>query len=1056
VRFRELPTIEPVTMMTLSEDGRFLMMSHQGAESVSVWDVRGERLAAVLESPTPRNLLSRGNQLYVAGHGEGVVSVFEFGESGWRFAEQFEVDHPHIVHLAAAQGEHFDGRILVTCHEGGRTASDEGSHIILLQPDEPRQREVSRATLAEVSFDGRLVMTQGSFKLNPSGGLTAYDFEEFLNGKAEPVFVGGVPRTPYVYQVHPGSYWFGDRVLFGGVPIRRVDEHLAGMVVPDHSQPLCYAMAPVRLAARRLSDSLPPVADRRIEWPAQVDFGKVSHRTNRHWNYLLDHPVAFTHGNDLYLFVLDMSRNVVLHAKTPAVIRRESTAELPIVAASGSADEVFIVPAGGAPRRAFKPPVQRNDPVTPDKPAPVPRVVAAFQPAAANAAEPLPEGLPENLRPFFVVEAMKGRETTRSLRGGTLDIVALAISADGSTIVSCGRNGVCQAIDVKTGEPLGKYQRDEGLEGEQFCIAVSGDGRLAAIGGEFQAVHVWDTRTGEHKFTHDAPDSAVVSVGISDDGKWMIAATENASVYRFPPLGGLGNALVFGPDLPRYDVFGITPDGESAVGTYSAGRSVLYNFPKPGTKSEPPPTPEQVQGPDGPELQKAYILRQWVFPFNHRPGPFTAAGASRNLAAWVGPSDGVTVMSLWRDGLKLSHWESGELGITFVKDIAITPDNERLVAVNSLNVIVVMDLPTKRIVRSLKLSGGIATAAAVSRDGRLVALGYRDAHIALVELVPVPDTPQVVFRKAVLAARDSENYELLEQLAQWLGRDDEPVSWSQGVPGYQQLLNDLLHSPMGWDGPLVDAGAPLRRWFEKHPESDLARLAMTLSLIAEGWSARGSGFAGSVTEEGWRKFGEAIDKAEEVLGEIEVNEETPPEYFRLALILARAQSGVGRERFDELTAQLMKFAPRYVPAHDQAVEYLLPRWHGEPGDIADYVERVSDQVGDEIGGEAGDILYGQITMEAARFGLHGVDFREFFLAHGLDLDRARRGLELLRKARPADPTLLRDLIYSAWLAEDRPAALRLLKEFSALKNPPPDLWNKPVSVSAIRLWAQSL
>jgi hypothetical protein len=118
-----------------------------------------------------------------------------------------------------------------------------------------------------------------------------------------------------------------------------------------------------------------------------------------------------------------------------------------------------------------------------------------------------------------------------------------------------------------------------------------------------------------------------------------------------------------------------------------------------GTKSEPLPTLEQVQGPNGPELQRAYFLRQGVFPFSHRPGPYTAAGASQKLAAWVGPFDRVTIISLWRDGLKLSHWESGELGMSGAKAIAITPDNERLVAVNSVNVIVVMDLPTKQIVR---------------------------------------------------------------------------------------------------------------------------------------------------------------------------------------------------------------------------------------------------------------------------------------------------------------------------------------------------------------------
>lgn len=241
VTFEPLLLDEPATSFTMSEDGRFVIMSHQAAGLVSIYDVMADKVTHVIHTDSPRALLSRGDQLFVGNFGEGKISVFS-ASNAWKLQNEIKVTKPKIVFMSAACQQNFAGEILVTCHGEGGQASYQDSTIFLVDVQRDRCKEVSRQALASVSFDGKTALTQSSFNLSPSGGLRVYSYDEFVAGDPEPIFQGGIQQTPFVYQSYSGSYWLSENMVFGGAPIALVHEKLGQIVIPDTMQKLIYVM----------------------------------------------------------------------------------------------------------------------------------------------------------------------------------------------------------------------------------------------------------------------------------------------------------------------------------------------------------------------------------------------------------------------------------------------------------------------------------------------------------------------------------------------------------------------------------------------------------------------------------------------------------------------------------------------------------------------------------------------------------------------------------------------------------------------------------------------
>ncbi len=232
-------------------------------------------------------------------------------------------------------------------------------------------------------------------------------------------------------------------------------------------------------------------------------------------------------------------------------------------------------------------------------------------------------------------------------------------------------------------------------------------------------------------------------------------------------------------------------------------------------------------------------------------------------------------------------------------------------------------------------------------------------------------------------------------------------------------------------------------WQKAFPESVIPRLVAADNWISFGYAARGTGFANTVTEEGWKAFNARMAKAENVLRAAGSFESRDAEYYTRLIGLAQSQS-VSRELVDPLFEKALNLDSTYYPACLAMAHYLLPRWHGEPGDevkLAEYLFK-------RIDGPAGKIAYAMIAMQHAHY--DGMQL----LTAAYPYEHLMAGFEAI-----ADefPTQFDKIERGAWLAavsDDRTAALKLLDRF-----PPqccdPRIWGTPQVMWACRHWAAS-
>jgi hypothetical protein len=177
----------------------------------------------------------------------------------------------------------------------------------------------------------------------------------------------------------------------------------------------------------------------------------------------------------------------------------------------------------------------------------------------------------------------------------------------------------------------------------------------------------------------------------------------------------------------------------------------------------------------------------------------------------------------------------------------------------------------------------------------------------------------------------------------------------------------------------------LQRWVKARPESITARVALALAYLEYASDARGSGYADTVSQSGWKLFEERTAEAKRILTEASKLATKCPEWYVAMQMVSVNQSWPvpeARTLFEEAN----KLEPEYYTyARDHAM-YLLPKWSGEPGDTEKFVQEIADR----IGGDKGDILYFQVA--AASYVICGCDHNP-----ELSWDRIKRGFEASEK-----------------------------------------------------------
>jgi hypothetical protein len=269
-------------------------------------------------------------------------------------------------------------------------------------------------------------------------------------------------------------------------------------------------------------------------------------------------------------------------------------------------------------------------------------------------------------------------------------------------------------------------------------------------------------------------------------------------------------------------------------------------------------------------------------------------------------------------------------------------------------------------------SQGHAQGAAPDADRLLqVARAYAQGQQSTAKLSSVESQPaassadgteqEAEYKNEIMMDLVRKDYDALDNAAR---QNRVPTARFSGgtwkVWGFYEGLNEPPTGSGATDDDWKAQIGALRAWGAARPQSAAARIALADAYMGWGWKARGTGYANTVSDEGWQLYNDRQALAASVLVDAAKLKDKSPYWFSVMAYVALAQ-GWSKSQAKELLDAAIAFEPRYYHAYRQYANFLLPKWYGEEGDAQAFAEQVSTQ----IGGEEGDFVYFEIATTIA-------------------------------------------------------------------------------------------
>jgi WD40 repeat protein len=283
----------------------------------------------------------------------------------------------------------------------------------------------------------------------------------------------------------------------------------------------------------------------------------------------------------------------------------------------------------------------------------------------------------------------------RRLTGHTDRVVGVSLSRDGRRALTGSMDGTARLWDVETGKEMRQLPN---INGEVRCVAMSSDGRYAAVGTS-QALLVWDTK--EEKFLINRHRGIISSVAFSADGR-QVAATSGRN--------GMQIYKIEGDKLRSTSGVGNGGWGKVASIALSADGSLVF-FP----------------------IEEGTVLIWGTEIGKHQVGAIHKTGEVVSMACSpdgkylaIGGAD--KVIRLW-------DATTGQVVRTFkghrnqVTSVAYSGDGRRLLSGSDDKTVRLWDVRSGRELQSFSWHTGKVTSVALSADGRRAISGSDDKTV---------------------------------------------------------------------------------------------------------------------------------------------------------------------------------------------------------------------------------------------------------------------------------------------------------------------------------------
>lgn len=135
----------------------------------------------------------------------------------------------------------------------------------------------------------------------------------------------------------------------------------------------------------------------------------------------------------------------------------------------------------------------------------------------------------------------------------------------------------------------------------------------------------------------------------------------------------------------------------------------------------------------------------------------------------------------------------------------------------------------------------------------------------------------------------------------------------------------------------------MKKWVAAYPESTTAHLALANGYLTFGSFARGTDYADKVSDSQWGDYKSSTAQAKAILLEAGGLKEKDPAWYYGMLMVAHNE-GWDKVHFRELFDQAIAFEPNYYHYYRAYANYIMPEWYGEPGELQDFAEEVSEKL----------------------------------------------------------------------------------------------------------------
>ena len=326
----------------------------------------------------------------------------------------------------------------------------------------------------------------------------------------------------------------------------------------------------------------------------------------------------------------------------------------------------------------------------------------------------------------------------------------------------------------------------------------------------------------------------------------------------------------------------------------------------------------------------------------------------------------------------------------------------------------------------------------------VAAYAQQKKQTALPAIVPIKDQTDdyalLVYSGIFYEALIHRDFDLLDRSADAARASKEKLSG-----GYWKLQKIYL----GLERPLTATSdyewkqhlERLKQWAAAKPNSVTAKVALAQCYVAFAWRARGEGYANTVSQENWVRFYERLHEAYKALVTADdQGQQLCPKWYSVMQQIALGQ-GWQRETYEKLYADAVKHEPTWYDSYKQKVIYLLPQWHGKPGELAEYVNSLAEN----RNGTHSALVYFLINESA------GMADSNQKLMPAVHYDVLKKGFLELQKTHGANIRDTNWACYKAVLANDRLFAREL---FGQLKdNADLNIWDTKQIFDAAKQFA---